>query len=70
MIGEIWTYKATKPSDKLEKVRPILIIGDDKENGLKFIDINYVISELPKDIKEEFKQKYKEYQESIINNIN
>ena len=70
MIGEIWTYKATKPSDKLEKVRPILIIGDDKENGLKFIDINYVISELPKDIKEEFKQKYKKNQESIINNIN
>ena len=43
MIGEIWTYKATKPSDNIEKVRPVLVIGDDKENGLKFIDINYVI---------------------------
>ena len=28
MIGEIWTYRATKPSDNLEKVRPILIIGN------------------------------------------
>lgn len=43
MIGEIWTFKATKPNDNLEKVRPVLIIGDDKENGLQFIDINYVI---------------------------
>lgn len=43
MIGEIWTYRATKPSDNLEKVRPVLVIGNDKENGLKFIDINYVI---------------------------
>ena len=43
MIGEIWTYKATKPSDNLEKARPILIIGNDEDNGLQFIDINYVI---------------------------
>lgn len=43
MIGEIWTYVATKPSDSLTKVRPILIIGNDKENGLKFVDIHYVI---------------------------
>lgn len=43
MIGEIWTYKAIKTSDNLEKVRPVLVIGDDKENGLKFVDINYVI---------------------------
>jgi len=43
VIGEIWTYKATKPSDNLEKVRPILVIGDDGENRLKFVDINYVI---------------------------
>lgn len=116
MIGEIWTYQATKPSDNLQKTRPVLIIGDDKENGLKFIDINYVIisssapcgkydvrieektaikiglnresvikttkiftgskmklgkkiCDLPSEIKEEFKQKYKKYQESIINNI-
>lgn len=26
MIGEIWTYRATKPNDDIEKVRPILII--------------------------------------------
>lgn len=115
MIGEIWTYIATKPSDNLQKVRPVLVIGNDKENGLQFIDINYVIisssapcgrydvelkgkvakeiglnndsvikttkiytgsqtklgrkiGELPQDKKEEFKQKYKEYQESILNN--
>ena len=43
MIGEVWTYKATKPSDNLEKVRPILVIGNDANNGLQFIDINYVI---------------------------
>ena len=115
MIGEIWTYKATKPSDNLEKVRPVLIIGNDKSNELQFIDINYVIvsssascgkydvelkgevakeiglnsdsiikttkiytgsqtklgrkiGELPEDKKAEFKQKYKEYQENILNN--
>ena len=43
MIGEIWTYKATKPSDNLEKIRPVLVIGDDGDNGLEFVDINYVI---------------------------
>lgn len=115
MIGEIWTYKATKPSDNLEKVRPVLIVGNDKDNGLQFVDINYVIisssavcgkydielkgevakeiglnkdsvikttkiytgsqtklgskiGELPLDKKEEFKQKYKEYQENILKN--
>lgn len=114
MIGEIWTFRATKPSDNLEKVRPILIVGDDRENGLQFVDINYVIisssascgkydveieeetakkigldrksvikttkiytgskmklgskiGELPLDIREEFKEKYKEYQEDILN---
>lgn len=114
MVGEIWTYRATKPNDNLEKVRPVLIIGDDKENGLQFVDINYVIissssqcgkydvelkdeimkeiglnknsvikttkiytgsktklgskiGELPQTKKEEFKRKYKEYQESIFN---
>ena len=43
MIGEIWTYKAIKPNNGLEKVRPILVIGNDANNGLQFIDINYVI---------------------------
>lgn len=43
MIGEIWTYKAIKPNNNIEKVRPILIIGNDQDNGLKFVDINYVI---------------------------
>ena len=113
MIGEIWTYKATKPSDNLEKVRPVLIVGNDEENGLKFVDINYVIisssatcgkydvpinkeqaeeigldrastikttkiytgsrtklgrkiGELSLHIKEEFKNKYIEYQKNII----
>ena len=26
MLGEIWTYNATKPSDGTQKVRPVLII--------------------------------------------
>lgn len=43
MIGEVWTYKATKPSDNLEKARPVLIVGDDEDNGLRFVDIHYVI---------------------------
>ncbi len=42
MVGEIWTYKATKPNDDLEKVRPVLIIGDDEGNGLNFIDIKFL----------------------------
>ena len=43
MIGEIWTYIATKPSDGSFKTRPVLIIGNDLNNGLKFVDIHYVI---------------------------
>ena len=43
MVGEIWTYVATKPNDNLKKVRPILIIGNDDSNELKFVDIHYVI---------------------------
>lgn len=43
MVGEIWTYKATKPSDDLEKIRPVLIIGNDSSNIIQFIDIHYVI---------------------------
>lgn len=116
MIGEIWTYKATKPSDNLEKARPVLIIGDDGDNGLNIIDIEYVIisssaecgyydvkieeniaksigleresvikttkiytgsksklgrkiCDLPIEIKEEFKEKYKNHQSNIINKL-
>ena len=45
MIGEIWTYKATKPSDNLEKARPILIIGNDEDicNLLKCL----VVKDIP-----------------------
>ena len=43
MLGEIWTYNATKPSDGAQKLRPVLIIGSDGENGLHFVDINYII---------------------------
>jgi mRNA-degrading endonuclease toxin of MazEF toxin-antitoxin module len=43
MIGEIWTYVATKPNDSLKKVRPVLVIGNDSSNELKFVDIHYVI---------------------------
>ena len=117
MIGEIWTYKATKPSNDLEKVRPVLIIGNDANNGLQFVDINYVIvsssadcgqydvlidednarkiglerkstikttkiytgsqtklgkkiGDLPIEIKNEFKEKYKAYQEDLLNKWN
>lgn len=43
MIGEIWTYVAIKPSDGISKVRPVLVIGDDSNNQLKYVDIHYVI---------------------------
>lgn len=43
MIGEVWTYIATKPNDGLEKVRPVLIIGNDTNNNLQYVDIHYVI---------------------------
>lgn len=43
MAGEVWTYNATKPNDGLLKTRSILIVGNDLENGLKYVDINYVI---------------------------
>lgn len=43
MIGEIWTYIANKPSDSLKKVRPVLIIGNDTNNNLQYVDIHYVI---------------------------
>ncbi len=43
MLGEIWTYVATKPNDNMLKIRPILVIGNDSSNELKFVDIHYVI---------------------------
>lgn len=43
MMGEVWTYNATKPNDGLLKTRPVLIIGNDSANGLKYVDIHYVI---------------------------
>ena len=117
MIGEIWTYRATKPNDDLEKVRPVLIIGNDANNGLQFVDINYVIvsssadcghfdvpinednarkiglekistikttkiytgsktklgrkiGDLPEELKYEFKEKYRAYQEDILSKWN
>lgn len=43
MIGEIWTFKATNPSDNIEKARPVLIIGDDGDNNLRIVDVHYAI---------------------------
>lgn len=43
MTGEIWTYVAVKPNNGLQKVRPVLIIGDDGNNQLQFVDVHYVI---------------------------
>ena len=43
MVGEIWTYVAIKPNNGKEKTRPILIIGNDANNGLQYVDIHYVI---------------------------
>lgn len=43
MTGEIWTYVAVKPNDGNEKVRPVLVIGNDANNNLQYVDIHYVI---------------------------
>lgn len=43
MTGEIWTYVATKPNNGLQKVRPVLIVGNDGNNQLQFVDLHYVI---------------------------
>lgn len=43
MIGEIWTYMAIKPNDGTVKARPVLIIGDDGNNQLSYVDVHYVI---------------------------
>ena len=116
MIGEIWTFTATNPNDNIEKVRPVLIIGTDSENNLKFVDVHYVIisasaqcgkydvlindseaksigldrksvikttkiytgsksklgnkiGDLPEKKKEEFKKKYSDYQNKLINSF-
>lgn len=116
MVEEIWTFKATNPNDNIEKVRPVLIIGDDGSNNLKFVDVHYVIvsssaacgiydvelslqdakiigldrksvikttkiytgfrsklgnkiGDLPDYKKEEFKSKYKEYQNNLIDHF-
>lgn len=113
MIGEIWTYVAIKPNDGTPKVRPVLIIGNDSNNQLQYVDIHYVIisssascgvydilleeplakelglngksvikttkiytgtksklgakiCDLPKEIRKEFFNKYKSYQENLI----
>lgn len=117
MTGEIWTYVAIKPNDGNEKVRPVLVIGNDANNQLQYVDIHYVIisssaecgnydvlideeearriglarksvikttkvytgsksklgakiADLPVNIKKEFINKYKEYQESLISKFN
>lgn len=43
MIGEIWTYVAVKPNNDKDKIRPVLIIGNDANNQLQYVDIHYVI---------------------------
>ncbi len=44
MIGEIWTYIASKPNNNLcQKIRPVLIVGDDANNQWKYVDIHYVL---------------------------
>lgn len=43
MTGEIWTYVASKPNNGREKVRPVLIVGNDGNNQLQFVDLHYVI---------------------------
>jgi len=114
MPGEIWTYVAVKPNDGKQKVRPILIIGNDANNHLQYVDIHYVIisssaecgiydieleedlakeiglsrksiikttkiytgaksklgakiADLPIEKKKEFFQKYKNYQDNLMN---
>ena len=43
MIFELWYYRANLPNNGGIKTRPVLIIGDDTENGLTIIDIHYCI---------------------------
>lgn len=41
--GEIWTCKSTMPNDGKIKPRPVLIVGNDEDNKLKYCDIHYAI---------------------------
>jgi len=113
MIFELWYYQATLPNNGGIKPRPVLIIGDDGENGLSIVDIHYCIisassqvghydveidegtaqsvglsrksvikttkiytgsknllerkiSDLPSPLREEFREKYKSYQEQLV----
>lgn len=43
MIGEIWTYRAPRPNNGQIKPRPVLIIGNDSNNNLQYVDFHYVI---------------------------
>ena len=43
MTGEVWSYIASKPNDDKQKVRPVLVVGNDANNQLKYVDIHYVI---------------------------
>jgi len=43
MILELWYYKATLPNNGGTKHRPVLIIGDDGDNGLSIVDIHYCL---------------------------
>ena len=116
MIFELWYYKATLPNNGGVKARPVLIIGDDKINGLRIVDIHYCIvsasspkgnfdieidqttakqlglkrksvikttkiytgsknllerkiADLPANLRKEFYEKYKEYQQMVIQGL-
>ena len=43
MIFELWYYKAKLPNSGGTKRRPVLVIGDDGDNGLSIVDIHYCI---------------------------
>ena len=43
MIFELWYYKAKLPNSAGTKGRPVLVIGDDGDNGLSIVDIHYCI---------------------------
>ena len=41
MTLEIWYYLAPLPNGNAFKSRPVLVIGNDSDNGLKIVDIHY-----------------------------
>jgi len=43
LIFELWYYNAMLPNNGGIKRRPVLIIGDDGENGLSIVDIHYCL---------------------------